>query len=46
LQKSGIIASSSVPIMAMREIGSDVGHERERGKQQYRDFSDSSRHFP
>ncbi|MGH7450061.1 MAG: hypothetical protein ACRENG_01815, partial [bacterium] len=41
LRKSKIIVSSTVPIMLMREIGSDVGDEQERGKKQYRDFSDS-----
>lgn len=45
LRKREIVVSSIVPIMAMREIGSDIGDERERGKKQYRDFSDSFWHF-
>lgn len=45
LRKSGVIVSF-LPIMAMREIGSEVGDEQERGKEQNRDFSDSLWHFP
>ncbi|MGH7599465.1 MAG: hypothetical protein ACREOI_24180 [bacterium] len=35
LRKSAIIASSIVPIMMMREIGSEISDEQERGKEQY-----------
>ncbi len=35
LRKSKIVGSSIMPIMAMRKIGSDVGDEQERGKEQY-----------